>query len=82
MSQSDALVYGTGIFLMTIVSGMSCSHLLFKGICTGTKVRVAVTNLIYRKVCVCVCALCIILFTGSILKFLSNVCDKEILLLF
>lgn len=53
MSQNDALVYGTGIFFMTTVSGMSCSHILFKGICVGTKVRVAVTNLIYQKVCRC-----------------------------
>lgn len=50
VTQRDALVYGTGIFFMTIVSGISSSHMMFKGIYVGTKVRVAVTNLIYQKV--------------------------------
>lgn len=50
MSQNNALIYGTGIFIMTFVSGMSGSHMMFTGMCVGTKVRVAITNLIYQKV--------------------------------
>lgn len=49
-TQHDALAYGTGILLMTIANGMSCSHMLFRGMCVGVKVRVGVCNLVYQKV--------------------------------
>lgn len=55
MSQTDALAYGTGIFLMTIVNGMSCLHLLFRGMCVGAKIRVGVCNLVYHKVRIVCC---------------------------
>lgn len=50
VSQSTALIYGTTICILTIVPGMASSHSLFKVFCSGTKVRVAVCSLIYRKV--------------------------------
>lgn len=55
MLQSEALKYGTGILFSIIVSGMACSHFVFNGIYAGAKVRVAVCNLIYRKVCILQC---------------------------
>lgn len=52
MSRDDALIYGTAICLMTIVPGIASSHSLFRVFHNGTKVRVAVCSLIYRKVCI------------------------------
>lgn len=53
MPRDDAVMYGTAILIMTIVPGIASSHSLFKVFCNGTKVRVAVCSLIYRKVCIC-----------------------------
>lgn len=50
VSRDDALKYGTAIFIITISSGISVLHYFYFSSYFGTRVRVAVTSLIYRKV--------------------------------
>lgn len=50
VTQNDALKYGTAICLITIFSGIGLLHYFYFGFYYGTRVRVAVTSLIYRKV--------------------------------
>lgn len=51
MTQDDALNYGTSIFVMTVVLGIFAMHYTFLGSYYGTRIRVAICSLIYRKVC-------------------------------
>lgn len=50
MSQDEALLYGTSIFVITILTGVLTIHYL--NVCPyyGLRIRVAVCSLIYRKV--------------------------------
>lgn len=50
ISQDDALTYGTAILVITIFSGICLLHYFYFGFYYGTRVRVAVCSLIYRKV--------------------------------
>lgn len=50
MSQSDALWYGSAIVGLSISSGIGLLHYFYFGYYYGMRVRVAVCNLIYRKV--------------------------------
>lgn len=51
MAQDDALNYGTAIFVVTVVLGICAMHYTFLGSYYGTRIRVAICSLIYRKVC-------------------------------
>lgn len=51
ISQNDALISGSSIFVITIVSGIALLHYFYFGFYYGMRVRIATTSLIYRKVC-------------------------------
>lgn len=50
MTQSEALYYGTSIIIATFMSGTGFIHFIFASYHSDTKVRVAISSLIYRKV--------------------------------
>lgn len=65
MTRDDALKHGTAIFIITVVSGISYLHYSYLGYCSGMKVRVAVSSLVYRKVCHCFIFNGLELFVGT-----------------
>lgn len=51
VSRNEALIYGTCLFALMVCYGITLLHYLFKGMHYSMKIRVALSSVIYRKVC-------------------------------
>lgn len=50
MKYEDAMIYASGIVLLTAINGVLVNHFFMAGFHNGLKVRVAICSNIYRKV--------------------------------
>lgn len=52
VSRDDAIKYGAAFVVLTVFYGITLLHYLFCGLHYSMKIRVAISSLIYRKVCI------------------------------
>lgn len=61
MKYEDALIYASGIVILTVCNAILVSKYYVSAFHNGMKIRVAVCSLVYRKVCIgyqCNCCRC------------------------